>query len=380
MSSPVPVPGPPPINPWTVSSYNPMFRALIRQVQANCELAISLQAGSFSLCGLLLRLRLLYKWEQGLPPWREPESDAVLAWIAHQESAWEAREGEPWRDLPMNGLDLDPFDVEGVNAVLTPAGLAYGAGLSRGLAPTFFLGELAEVRREDEITVLVLDRELARDLDGTPALCQGSLVYARRQALAYYLWDRLADPSQQGKRFLEVALSSRGVSLPALLQDPEARQDSWEELVSGELEAVIRHELGEARESSLRVALPAILERFSQTPLELWIRALKDALADVNEWGRLAYLTEGRRFASLALMLAFQPGFYPLLLPELEPAFQDLTVSGDWGVLEAARRSALTRLRQVAAEVSQLLEAHQAEASDYLRELLTARFLTPLGL
>jgi len=380
VSSPVEVPGPPPINPWTIPSYNPMFSALIRQVKANCELASSLQAGSFSLCGLLLRLRLLYKWEQGLPPWREPEPDAVLAWIADQESAWDAREGEPWQELRLNGLALDPFDVEEVNAVLQPAGLAYGAGLSRGLAPTFFLGELAEVRRQEEVTVLVLDRELARDLDGTPALCQGTLVYARRQALAYYLWDRLADPSQQGNRFLEVALSSRGVSLPALLQDPEAHQNSWEELVSGELEAVIRHELGEARETSLRLALPAILELFPQTRLELWIRALKDALAEVNDWGRLTCLIESRHLASLALMLAFQPGIYPLLLPELGPAFQEFTASGDWGVLDAAREMALTRLRLVAAEVTRLIEAHKAEASDQLREILTARFLTPLGL
>jgi hypothetical protein len=357
-----------------------MFSALISQVEANCELASSHQAGSFSLCGLLMRLRLLYKWKHGLPPWREPEPEAVLAWVADLESTWDEREGESWQELRFDGLCLDPFDAQQVNCLLHPGGLAYGAGLCRGLAPTFFLAELCEVRQEGDITILVLDTELARDLDGTPAMHQGKVIYARRQSLAYYLWDRLADPSQQGHRYLAAGWSSPGVSLSDLLRDPERHRDVWEDLVSGELEAIIHHELGEAREDSLAQALPAILERFPQTPLEQWVRAVKDALAEVNEAGRLCYLIFGQRLSSLALMLAFQPGFYPLLLPELEPAFQELTVSGNWEVLEKARQTALARLRRTAAEVTQLMSVHENDADEHLKEILTSRFLTPLGL
>jgi hypothetical protein len=357
-----------------------MFSPLISQVEANCVLASSHQAGAFSLCGLLMRLRLLYKWKHGLLPWQEPEPEAILAWIADLETTWDEREGEPWQELRLNGLCLDPFDAEPVNSLLKPGGLAYGAGLCRGLAPTFFLGELAEVRQDEDITILMLDKELARDLDGTPAMCQGKVVYARRQSLAYYLWDRLADPTQQGHRFLKAGWTFKEVSLPDLLKDPEGHLGTWEYLVSGELEAVIHHELGEAREDSLSQALPAILSRFPQTALEQWIRALKDALAEVNEAGRLGYLIAGRHLTSLSLMLAFQPGFYPLLLPELEPAFRELTASGHWEVLEEARQAALARLRQVAQEVTHLLDVHRNAAPEQLREILTARFLTPMGL
>jgi hypothetical protein len=357
-----------------------MFSALISQVAANCELASSHQAGSFSLCGLLMRLRLLYKWKHGLSPWQEPEPAEVLAWVADLETAWEEREGEPWQELRLNGLCLDPFDAGQVNPHLQPGGLAYGAGLCRGLAPTFFLGELCEVRRQEDLTILILGTELARDLDGTPAMRQGTVIYARRQSLAYYLWDRLADPTEQGHRFLKAGWSSPEASLSDLLKDPERHRGVWDNLVSGELEAIIHHELGEAREESLAQALPAILERFPQTPLEPWIRALKDALAEVNEAGRLRYLIAGQRLSSLALMLAFQPGFYPLLLPELEPAFQELTTSGNWEVMEQARLAALARLRQTAAEVNDLIELHKNDAPEDLKEILTSRFLTPLGL
>ena len=79
-------------------------------------------------------------------------------------------------------------------------------------------------------------------------------------------------------------------------------------------------------------------------------------------------------------MLAFQPGFYPLLLPELGLAFGDFTDSGNWEILETARQSALARLRQVASKVTHLLEVHANDHPDHLKEVLTSRFLKPLGL
>ena len=51
---------------------------LIEEVRWNCDIASAGQAGHFSLCGLLMRLRQLYKWEHGLAPWREPEVAAIL--------------------------------------------------------------------------------------------------------------------------------------------------------------------------------------------------------------------------------------------------------------------------------------------------------------
>ena len=56
-------------------------------------------------------------------------------------------------------------------------------------------------------------------------------------------------------------------------------------------------------------------------------------------------------------MLAWRPGLLPALLPELAPAFQDLLATGDWAVMDAARRAALTRLREMAAGLNTLLEA-----------------------
>jgi hypothetical protein len=353
---------------------------LIEEVRWNCDIASAEQSGHFSLCGMLLRLRQLYKWEHGLAPWQEPEVDAVLAWIARRESTWDDLEEAAWRDLAWGDTAIDPFAVETLNTYLIPQQLAYGAGLSRGLTPTFFLGELLEVRREGPLTILILGPELARDLDASPALCQGTLIYARRQALAFYLWDRLSDPTQQGNAYLQLALKAHNLSLKELIQNPEAYQKQFQAFLAGELEAVIRHETGEALEPSLKEAFPAVLERFPQTRAELFVRTLKDALADVNDWGRLAYIIGKRNLPSLAVMLAWRPGLLPALLPEIEPAFQQFLASRDWSVMEAARQQALARLRQTAAGLNDLLESSKAASDQWLQEEIKRRYLVPLGL
>jgi hypothetical protein len=98
----------------------------------------------------------------------------------------------------------------------------------------------------------------------------------------------------------------------------------------------------------------------------------------VNEAGRLVYLIRERRFASLALFLAWQPGFYPYLLPELDSAFCAMSADGNWGAVEEARGLALERLRRTAGELTGLLASGLGEA-DTLAEL-ERRFIKPLGI
>jgi len=153
----------------------------LKRLASNCQVAAAAQAGGYSLCGALLRLRQLYKWEHRLPAWREPEPAAVLEWIEAREQVWDTLEGAAWQSLPLGRRRFQPLAVAALNRRLIPLGFAYGAGLSRGQTPTCFLGELQEVRRHGDLTILLLGRELARDLDGAPALRQGPWIYVRRR-------------------------------------------------------------------------------------------------------------------------------------------------------------------------------------------------------
>lgn len=352
----------------------------IQQVQANCRIAAAGQVGFYSLCGMLLRLRQLYKWDQGLLPWQEGDPKAVLDWIEVQEEAWTDLEEAGLQELSWHGQLMDPYAVADLNALLGQEGLAYGAGLTHGLAPMCFLGELWETQRREALTVLIIGPELARDLDAAPALRQGPVIYLRTEPLAFYLWDNLSDPTKQNNIFLKIALAARGIDQDGLVRHPGDHEEHFNGLLRSAGEEMIHHEIGEALEPSLRETFPSIIERFPHSRIERWVRALKDALADLNEWGRVAHILEQRDLPALALLLAWRPGFYPYLLPELEPAFWELQKTRDWGVVEQARQAALARLRQTAGELDEALEELAGTAEEVTAAALDERFIRPLGL
>jgi hypothetical protein len=53
------------------------------QVQANCDISDAIHAGVFSICGLALRMRDLYKREKRLPLWKEKAAEDILDWIGN---------------------------------------------------------------------------------------------------------------------------------------------------------------------------------------------------------------------------------------------------------------------------------------------------------
>ena len=61
---------------------------ITRQVQNNCDTSDAQHAGLYSTCGLALRLRDLYKWENRLNPWEEKDTSQILDWIGDKEQTW----------------------------------------------------------------------------------------------------------------------------------------------------------------------------------------------------------------------------------------------------------------------------------------------------
>ena len=77
--------------------------AFAAQVARNCLVADSRRWGYFSLCGLLLRLRELYKREAGLEPWARVETAAVLPWVGEREASWAQLEDVALAPLVLGG-------------------------------------------------------------------------------------------------------------------------------------------------------------------------------------------------------------------------------------------------------------------------------------
>ncbi len=353
-------------------------REVTGQVAHNCSITDARHASVFSVCGLALRLRGLYKWQMGLEPWMEEDPAKLLAWIDAMEKTWEALQEKDFNRIRIDGRTFDPFDVSGINESLASLGMVYGAGYAQGLVPTFFLGRLEETRTLHGCAVFILGRESARDLMSIPALSQENRIYIRTEVMKAFLWDQILFVSRSGKKALNLALKRFQVQEA----DPLSLKRRLPDIVQSEIETSLFHELGEILDPTLdRTAFRELLAAFSHTPVELLARALKDLLADTSPFGRIAFIARKRRWASLALYVAFLDGFRKKLFPEMREAFDRFIEAEDWGVIEEASRAAYETARSRAGRLMEIFHLGRKKGDICWAEKEIHRTLIgPLGL
>jgi hypothetical protein len=355
-------------------------QALARQVKHNCDVSDAVFGRQFSMCGLLLRLRNLFKAENDLPPWGEPDTGVMLAWVARREELWEGLEGSGFAPLHLDGTRIDPFDAAVVNRRLIPAGWAYAAGYGPFLKPTFVLGELADHRAADGLEFLVLGRELARDLSFSPAMRQENLVIGRAGAMPYLFWDRLCEPGRTVARYMAAGLTCCGLDPEAVRARPADFEAAVKDVCRAETETFLAHERGEALDRTLdpdrwREAIAA----HPGTEIELVARTLKDVLADTHAQGLLGHVEAVRRPASLLFYLAFIPVLNRLLMPEVTAAGETFLDRPDWEALAQARRRVRRRAQNSARWLFDLIEAGRDRDPDWTRQQVHDRMVAPLG-
>ena len=312
-----------------------------RQVIKNCDISDAQHAGLYSICGLALRLRYVYKWEHQLPPWIEKDSTEILDWIDAKENKWEKLTDNLYAGLQINGHTYDAFDSRGVNTILETSGFYYSAGYAFSLKPTFLLAHIESKERVKGHTVYFLGRELARDLLTIPAMSQDDGIILRRDAARLYLWDKISYINKSGRPALNYGLTHCGLDNPS----PIELQEHLDEILTVQSRAYIHHEIGEIEDTFFsRKIWREIIAAYPHTPVELSARAVKDLLADTGPNGCLQDIIDRKDFAALGFYVAFFDGLRKEFFPELLVAFQLFTGSSDWGLIgeamESGRRTA----------------------------------------
>jgi hypothetical protein len=358
-----------------------MFDHLTRVIQHNCDISDARFGAGYSLCTLILKLRNLYKWEQGLEPWEEPESAVVLDWIEAKEGEWQEIGSQEFQELPVKGTLVDPYNLQGVNAWLAGQNLYYGAGYGRSLKSIFFL---AEVRDRFEVAgcpVLVLGRELARELSAPFAMLQDELIIIRKEPLRFFFWDQVQELRAVTRLPLRHALMLHGIVGNDLTLDQQAFRDSLDSIVESEIPVFIHHEIGELRETGLdSAALHTLIAAFPDSPIELVARGVKDILADTHPDGMLSFIIEERREASLSFYLGFLDGMRKLLFPEIGPAYRKFREDSDWSGIVRARDQAREANMGRAALLQAAVQDLATLGSGAVGEWLKGELLVPLGL
>lgn len=345
---------------------------LTRQVLRNCDVSDARHAGMFSICGLALRLRDLFKWERGLRPWEEGDPTEVLDWIGAREEHWETLAQSDYEPLTVDGREVDPFDAETVNAALLASGHCYGAGYARGLKPVFFVAEVADQREIEGCRVITLGRELARDLLTLPAVSQGRVVLLRRDSAARALWDQIAFVTPSARRAMEAALDACGI---ADHRPPAVRRD-FDRLLRVQEQLHLRHELGEIHETGFpRDLWQEIVAAFPLTRVELVMRRIKDLLADTHALGPLRRFCDARSTAGIALYMAESDRAARALFPGLAEAFEGLLRGGAW---EGVEQAVAHGRRTAQAHAAALVRAY-ADGPSRLAAVVEERFGAVLG-
>ena len=322
-----------------------------RQVLDNCTISDAGHAGTFSICGLALRLRDLYKWEKGLRAWEEGDSSAVLEWIEAKENRWETQRENGYRELIVGEKTFDPFDTTGINSILEPHNILYGAGYARSLKPTFFLAEITEKSTVSGFSVYTLGRELARDLLTIPALAQSGCVLLRQESAKLFVWDSMIYIKKSARPALQFALACCGIQD----QNPRTLKSCLPTILAAVKDSYIYHEIGELHDTAFdRDIWREVIAAFPFSPAEYLARAVKDLLADTGGHGTLRHIIRNRKTASLAFYAAFLDGLQKELFPEFGPAFQRFRQTEDWEIIDLAVAAGYHTAQRHAALITEL--------------------------
>jgi len=353
-------------------------QAIIDQIRWNCDVSDSRYAGNYSVCGLFLRLRDLYKWEHDLSPWIEEPPGKVIDWIDAKEQLWETLNDQRFRDICIDGKVFDPFDTNGINSCLSVEGLFYGAGYARSMKPTFFLSQVEERTARIGYDVFMLGKEWVRDLFATPALLQGDTIVIRRESAMRHLWDNIFYAKQSNRDPIRFALAAYGLDL----KDLESIRPHLKQIALDDCDRYLYHELGELTDTVLdRTVWRGLIAAFPHTPIELLIRAVKDLLADTGDPGPLREFVLRKDSVLLAFYVAFTDGLIRALFPEIFSSFPAFMQTQDWILVEDAIASGNRTATKLAESISGIyFEGEAGKGDGWVKDQISEQILKPLGI
>jgi hypothetical protein len=319
------------------------FQKTIEVVQTNCHIADARHAREMSMCNYLLGMRELYIWEHEFPPTRPLLKTDLSQWLMQREMFWEELEEKDYSPIPVGRREFDPFDIQGINAMLEPHGLVYGGGLGRWGKPHFFLGQLLRSATVHGLNLRVSGCEYARDITAAPAALREGTLFLRTDALQRWLAEKIEIWSvHQADGALKAALDCYGKQGDhATLLSRMAEQES---------RVLILHEVGEAMaEPILGAAWREILLSFSSRRAIFLARSVRDHLADCLS--TLPELIQEEHHCSLHFYFANLDGVRRSLFPRLVSAYDYWRDSGDPSLLHAAVESGRAHWQDVAMQL-----------------------------
>jgi hypothetical protein len=340
-----------------------MFMLNINEIAArvkhNCNISDARFWGLYSPCGLLLRMRDLYRAEHNLSPVDPVDHKKVGRWIDKREELWGEMEHKEFTHIPVNGKSFSPFSINEINSELSKQGYVYAAGYGNMMKPAFMLARLSRTYSFGRYRVFIAGRELARDLATTPAMTRGHTIITRDEVMLYFFHDRYEDINTKNcGSALSRAFAEYGISRNIHKRvSKKGFGELFSDMVREETDAFVYHEVGEiSQRRTLGKWWKELLTDFPYSRAELFLRNLKDTLADTCNTGMLSHIIEKRKTGSLHFYVALLKGFRKNIMPDLIPAYNEHILTGNWDIIEEARKTGHKNARQIALKLRDLYD------------------------
>jgi len=341
-----------------------MDTILKNDIKFNCDVSDARYWGYFSVCGLLMRYRDLFRSEKGLKPWAVVDREEIGRWIGNKESRWPDLEEADLRDLTIGDTVYQPFDVSGINRALGDQGFVYGAGYGMYMKPTFFLAELRSIKEISGLTVYTTGTEYVRDLFTSPGMLQQRSIFLRLEPLVMLLLYKFSELNAKRVTSLEDAFAQYGFRYRQLINaDFEKKLESMAERYA---EVLLCHEIAEAREE-----VPEwkdLLTLSGDRKVEHYLRAVKDLVADTSDHGPYKKIIDARDRGALSLTVALMEGYRRVLYPGIRDAYDKVILSGDWDALERTRTDGYEQFRSQRDSIAALYRESSGK-EDFTRKI-----------
>jgi len=343
------------------------------QVKHNCNISDAQFWGLYSPCGLLLRMRDLYKAEHHLSSADSVDHKKVGNWMDKREDLWENAEQKELANISINGKSFGPFAIKEINSILNKEGYIYAAGYGNMMKPAFMLARLSKEYSINRYRVYIAGQELARDLATVPAMTRGHTIIARDEVMKYFFRDRYEDMNAKNcNSALTRAFNEYGISRGMDKKVSGKRFEKlFSDMVKKETAAFVYHEVGEITQRRiLGKWWKELIMDFPYSRAELFLRNLKDTLADTCNSGMLSHIIENRNTGSLHFYIALLKGFRKNIMPELVPAYNEFISTGSWDTMEQARKNGHNNAKQIALKLKDMNDSGQATPENIEKELM----------
>ncbi|MDQ1363950.1 MAG: hypothetical protein QG652_1812 [Pseudomonadota bacterium] len=336
-------------------------------VQTNCHISDAQYAGNYTLCIYLLKMREFYRWETQQTFGQPLSNDDIGQWLTGREQLWQQLENRNYAALHINGMMIDVFESRIVNDFINPQKLVYSGGFGQYGKPVFFLAELQQKHTQDDYTIYVSGRELARDLAAPPGMTQDKCVYIRRESLRRFIWEKFEESHwHKNENPLARALAGYNFSM-----QPEA---ALEDMTDHEIHTVLLHEIGEIRAGQLLgEEWEQMLASLPRSQAELMARAVRDHIADALS--TLPELINSAAAAQIHFYFANLGSLRKLIFPSLMNAYKDWNNSHDVSAIRRLICVSQTHWLNMAKSLLQLHKKYGNQSHVYMEALIRNNYL-----